>query len=100
MKKNKLFIESKSTVVEDFQTFLSYVESTNIKLTKTKEFLSKKDLRAINEQLIEPILPITAKEQQMDYPIFHLFFHLSLILDVLRKVKAPGGTYLHVHKIV
>lgn len=98
MKKNGLFVEHNITVVEDFQTFFTFIESNNLKLTKTKEFLTKKDLEAMNEKMNKPLAPLTARGQQQDYPLLHLFFHLGLVLGVLRKMKAPGGTYLQVQE--
>lgn len=89
----KLFItnEQPTTLLADLQTFLNYFSGYSPKLTKTKQQLARKDLRALYAQL--PNLGLEAKEtdHQSNYPIIQLFIELSLKLQLLKK-EFKGST--------
>lgn len=81
-------------IIHDFQTFLDYVEQRKIKLTKSREYLTRKDLRDIYS-LMEDRNPVAPeKGNQDDYPLIHLFFHLALTLHLTYKTGSKSSASL------
>ncbi|RCV65405.1 Site-specific recombinase XerD [Methanophagales archaeon] len=74
---------SRTTVLNDFQTFLNYLLAHNgMKLTAANSFISRRDLFALNEAMNSPEeLKNTAN--QPDSRTIHLFYTLSKTLNLL-----------------
>lgn len=83
---SKLKITKKDcTIVDDFEAFLIFFDK-KVKLTKANGYITRKDLIALNEQMINPRIGIPETANQPDYPHVHLFYHLAFRLDLLHKV--------------
>ncbi|QUW21418.1 hypothetical protein JSQ81_16685 [Sporosarcina sp. Marseille-Q4063] len=78
-------------IVGDFQSYLTYLATHPIKLTKTKGYLTKKDLLAIYPLMKCDTRDVSQHNSQLDYPLLHLFYNLSLILDFF-KIKRTQST--------
>lgn len=93
MTQKKLHItnEAPTTIMTDFHTFINYLSSHPIKLTKTKQELAKKDLRALYELLPNLGLEVGEHSTQSYYPVINLFMELSFKLDLIRKAS-KGST--------
>lgn len=66
-------------IVQDFNTYLHYLETHKIKLTKSKLFLSRKDVYAINKLMTAPEDEGTGRLNQEHFLRVHLFYYLSLV---------------------
>ncbi|MBT2218605.1 hypothetical protein KK120_22785 [Virgibacillus dakarensis] len=73
---------------------MDYVKHHKIKLTKTRNLLTKKDLRPLHAHLAEHGALLTKKANQDDYPLIHLLFHLALTLRLTRKSALNNDTIL------
>ena len=73
---------SRTTVLSDFQTFLSYISEHNgMKLTAANSFIGRKQVFALNELMsYQEELKSTANQQ--DSWIIHLFYNLSKTLNL------------------
>ncbi|NOR78870.1 MAG: hypothetical protein GQ523_10780 [Methanophagales archaeon] len=73
---------SRTTVLNDFQTFLTYLSTHNgMKLTAANSFISRRDLFALNEAMSSPEeLKNTAN--QPDSRTIHLFYTISKTLNL------------------
>ncbi len=80
-----------STIVSDFKVFLDYLQSNTIRLTKTKGYLTKKDLLRIFPKLRGSEGDVPKFASQTSYPILHLFYCLSIELDLI-KIKTTSTT--------
>jgi hypothetical protein len=89
--------EVPTTIVKDFETFINYVATNNVKVTKASEYITRKDLKAIYAIMCEPKLSVSEKGNQPDYPLIHLFFHLGLTLDLVRIVSSKSGAVFAVN---
>lgn len=77
--------EYPTPIIGDFIQFLDYIANNKIKLTKANEFLPRKDLIAIYDLMSDPKFDVPLKNNQPGYPLLHLFFLVSIELDLLRK---------------
>lgn len=67
-----------SAILADFHTYIDYCEEHRSKVTKKNEFLNRKDLFALNEQMLQKAENVTARFNQNFYMQLHLFQHLCL----------------------
>lgn len=98
MQLNKLQVTSTepTTIIEDFQQFLMYINQQPIKLTKAKGNLAKKDLRAMYAFLPNFGLEIGESSNQSYYPVINLFMELALKLELIKKVAQGAASVLEV----
>ncbi|WP_335871641.1 plasmid pRiA4b ORF-3 family protein [Bacillus sp. 2205SS5-2] len=84
--KNEIRItkEKPAYLVENFRIYLSYLKTHSIKLTKAKGYFTKKDLMSIQEQMKGVKGDVSPSATQIGYPIIHLFYHLSVVLDFIK----------------
>jgi hypothetical protein len=76
-------ISGKTSVLDDFQTFLRYIVSNNImKLTTANSFIRRKDLFALNK-LMESPEELKSSANQPDSRTIHLFYNLAKTLDLV-----------------
>lgn len=94
----KITDEYPTYIVKDFLTFLGYIENNTIKLTKTNQYFTRKDLVSVYSLMSEPKLNVSVKSNQPAYPLLHLFFHLALQLELLQKRSVGGGMIAAVHR--
>lgn len=71
-----------SPIVRDFLTYINYCEQHHPKVTKTNEFISRKDVHELNKMMKQKTDGVTSRNDQQHYPILHLFYHLSLQGDL------------------
>ena len=76
--------ENPSYLVENFRTYLTYLSTHQIKLTKAKGYFAKKDLIAIYSKMKGEKREVPKHATQIGYPIIHLFYHLSIVLDFVK----------------
>jgi len=87
--------ETKPTpIVKDFNTFTHYLTTNPIGLTKTNEFLSRRDLYELNQRMSNPVTDVTPRTDQPSYPLLHLFQHLALAGKLFFKVPEKGKVFL------
>ena len=67
-----------SAILTDFHTYLDYCEQHRPKVTKKNEFLNRKDLFILNEQMLQKTTNATKRTDQNFYMQLHLFYHLCL----------------------
>lgn len=72
------------TIVKDFNNFLNYCEKAKPPISKTKEFIRRKDVFEINQLLTNPHEGLTARNDQNHYAQVHLFYHLALNGDLFQ----------------
>ena len=65
-----------SAILTDFHTYLDYCETNRPKVTKKNEFLNRKDLFALNAQMLQKNANATTRLDQNFYLQLHLFYHL------------------------
>lgn len=71
---------SKTTVLNDFQTFLNYISGNNgMKLTATNSFIGRKHVFALNELMSNPE-ELKSTANQPDSWTIHLFYNISKTL--------------------
>ncbi len=80
-------------LVNDFDQFISYIESHTVLLTKTKEYISRKHLPAINEQMSVKTHDATLYTEQEYYPLIHFFYYLALSGRILEKAPYKSNQF-------
>lgn len=78
-------------IVEDFRTYLTYLSSHRIKLTKVNGYFTKKDLIAIYSKMKCDTREVPQHGTQQRYPILHLFYHLSMTLDFFKVQRTQSS---------
>lgn len=78
-------LDDPTTIVADFSVFLNYLKQQPVKLTKTKQQLGRKDLRALYELLPNLGLEVGEKSTQSYYPVINLFVELALKLELINQ---------------
>jgi hypothetical protein len=82
-------------LVEDFETFMDYIDKNNPKLTKKGEVLGKKILFELNEKMIYKKEVESPTLQQMSYPLISLLFELCLGSKIfIKQADEKGNLYL------
>jgi hypothetical protein len=79
-----------TSLIQDFQSFLDYVETNKPGLTP-KGFVSGKDLFEMNQQMTHPHIGTTVRTGQEYYPQLHLFFHLAQAGRLIQKAQGKGA---------
>lgn len=74
-------------ILKDFATFIHYLKTHRIALTKANEFISGNNLFELNQQMTHPAPNTTTRTAQKYYPRYHLFYHLVLSGKLFRKVR-------------
>ena len=83
-----------SPIVRDFDTFLSCLESTPVKISEKRRQMSYKALATLNELMTAPVPDNTPRTPQIFYPQLHLFFHLALAGGLVIKKGKKSSTVL------
>ena len=78
-------------LLQDFTTFINYLRTHHIALTRTNEFISGRDLYELNQGMTHPIPGTTPRTAQTLYPLLHLFYHLALAGKLFQKVSEGGS---------
>lgn len=81
-------------LVIDFNHFIDYIKHNQIDLTKAKEYITKKHLPLIDEQMSVKTQNTSSNAQQEQYPYIHLFYHLALSGHLVEKVSVGSGNPL------
>lgn len=79
-------------LVRDFDQFIDYVENRSIRLTKTQEYISRKQLQEINNRMTVRNETANGYTDQESYPYIHLFYYLALSSRLLVKKYTKGGS--------
>ena len=79
------------TLVRDFDIFLDYIRNHSVSLTKTKEYISRKYLPALNECLSVKNEAATSNTEQEYYPYIHFFYYLAFSGRLLKKGSVKAG---------
>lgn len=88
------FISSETfpiSLVRDFDEFLDYIHNRPVLLTKTKEYISRKHLPALNERLSVKNEAATSHTEQDYYPYIHFFYYLAISGGLLEKSPVKAG---------
>ncbi|TYS17022.1 hypothetical protein FZC78_10355 [Rossellomorea vietnamensis] len=80
-----------SYLVENFRTYLNYLLTHTIKLTRRSAYFTKKDLLSLHSQMKGEWREVPNHAAQADYPILHLFYELSRVLSFI-KVRRTSST--------
>ena len=81
----QLTTDEPTTIVRDFFVFLNYMKQQPIKLTKSKQQLTKKDLQALYALLPNLGLEVGPNSTHGYYPTINLFVELAQKLMLLKK---------------
>ena len=76
--------EYPSHIIEDFRTYLDYLKTHEIKLTRSKGYFTKNDLISLYSQMKGENKEVPNHATQLGYPILHLFYQLSIVLDLIK----------------
>jgi len=83
----KITEEKPTAIVDDFDTFIHYMKENSTGLTKTNEFIRRKNLYELNQKMKTHSIPnATPRRDQPAYPLLHLFYHLALAGKIFQKV--------------
>lgn len=87
MKTNHLQVtlNEPTSIVSDFSIFLNYLKQQPVKLTKAKQQLGRKDLRALYELLPNLGLEVGERSTQSYYPVINLFVELARKLELINE---------------
>ena len=80
-----------TSIVADFTIFLTYLKQQPVILTKAKQQLARKDLRALYELLPNLGLEVGERSTQSYYPVINLFVELALKLQLINQTYS-GST--------
>jgi len=78
-------------LVNDFGTFTQYLSNNLCILTPKNEFISRNDLHALNQQMLQSDLKSVPQKDQNLYPLLHLFYHLALAGKLVQKGAGKGS---------
>jgi len=67
-----------TSIVKDFDVFVSYLENNNVIATKTQRFISRKHLLELNNLMTRPETDVKSHYNQDHYPLLHLFYCISM----------------------
>ena len=81
-------------LVIDFNHFIDHIKHNQVSLTKIKEYITKKHLPLIDEQMSIKAQSTPSNAQQEHYPYIHLFYHLALSGHLVEKVSVGSGNLL------
>jgi len=70
--------DSPSSIVADYDKFLSHVQAPTSSLTKSKLWLSRATLYSLNQDVKTENVEATSKTDQIFYPLLNFFYHISL----------------------
>jgi uncharacterized protein (DUF952 family) len=79
-----------SAIVNDFRSYLNYITTRKLKLTKASAHFTRRDLQALYVQMEESQPEVDPKMSQPGYPLLHLFYHLSVELDFIKVARTPS----------
>ncbi len=70
--------DSPSSIVADYDQFLSHVQAPTSFLTKSKLWLSRATLYRLNQDVKTHNVETSSKTDQIFYPLLNFFYHISL----------------------
>jgi hypothetical protein len=82
-----------SNLARDFDQFIGYIQNHTVLLTKTKEYISRKHLPAIDTLMSVKAKDATSYTTQEYCPLIHLFYYLALNGRLIEKVSAKAGQF-------
>lgn len=93
---NKLSLDMSFPIelVKDFDQYIDYLENHTVQLTRTKEYIARKHLLAINQQLSVRNENATIYTDQEYYPYLHFFYYLASSAQLFEKTEKRGKPYL------
>ena len=104
MKINKLPLriteDSPSSIVADYDKFLSHVQAPTSYLTKSKLWLSRATLYSLNQVVKTENVEATSKTDQIFYPLLNFFYHISLAARFFQIDKAQNKYKLQQTSVV
>lgn len=80
-------------LVANFKRFITYMIDNTVMLTKTKGYISRKYLPAINDCMTIKAKDVTPRSEQDQYPYIHFLFHLAISGRLLEKEPAKAGQF-------
>lgn len=78
-------------LVKDFLLFANYTVKYEVGLTKTNQWIARKHLGELNARVSDPQTGVSARSDQVEYPILNLFYHLGLAAGILRIGSTSKG---------
>ncbi|MGM0845081.1 MAG: IS1096 element passenger TnpR family protein [Bacillota bacterium] len=88
-------------LVENFRSFLDYLMTHKINLTRRNAYFTKKDLLSLYSKMKGDMREVPNYSTQTDYPIVHLFYELSLVLDFIkvRRTQTTAAAMIQTDRI-
>jgi hypothetical protein len=83
-----------TTILKDFSTFTGYLTTHSIELSRVNEFISRKALYELNQEMTHPLPDMTQGYEQTKYPLLHLFYHIVIEGKLFQKVPGKGGKFI------
>ncbi|MHB1628615.1 MAG: plasmid pRiA4b ORF-3 family protein [Bacilli bacterium] len=81
-------------LLANMDAYLDYLATHRVALTKRAQWLSRKNLRAINEMLPFPEPGLTEHKDQDAYPLLHLLYHVTVSGRLFRRGSDAGTVTL------
>jgi len=82
-----------TTILKDFSTFTGYLTGHSIELSRVNEFISRKILYELNQEMTRPLPDMTQGSEQTLYPLLHLFYHIVIAGKLFQKITGKGNKF-------
>ncbi|MHB1127346.1 MAG: plasmid pRiA4b ORF-3 family protein [Bacillota bacterium] len=82
-----------SPIVRDFGLYSEFLCNDRTPLTPKNQYLAKKPLYQINQQMATYVTADNPNFDQTSYPLLNLFYHLALAGKLFRKVKSKSDRF-------
>ncbi|MHB1418561.1 MAG: plasmid pRiA4b ORF-3 family protein [Bacillota bacterium] len=82
-----------SPIVRDFELYTEFLRNDRTALTPKNQYLAKKPLYQINQQMATYVTADNPNFDQTSYPLLNLFYHLVLAGKLFRKIQAKAGRF-------
>ncbi|MEQ8191657.1 MAG: plasmid pRiA4b ORF-3 family protein [Candidatus Eremiobacterota bacterium] len=82
-----------TTILKDFATFTEYLTDHVVDLSTVNEFMPKKILYELNQNMTSPLPDRTPGSEQTLYPLLHLFYHIVIAGKLFHKIPEKGNKF-------
>jgi hypothetical protein len=80
-------------LLQDFKTFMDNLKQEEALLSNRNQYLARKRLWELNQQMGLKVENVTPKLDQHSYPLLHMFYHLALVGKLIVMLPGKGGKF-------
>lgn len=91
MKVFKITENELAILLKDFNTFITYLNTNEVTITKANKYISNKYLYEINSLIDKPEKNVTIRSNQLAYPMLHLFYNLVVSSRLFQEDAIKGS---------